>query len=33
MKFGERKPDEIVSYVADAMMEPRLMAGYQGDQA
>jgi hypothetical protein len=33
MKFGEKKPDEIVSYVADAMLEPRLMAWYQGDQA
>jgi hypothetical protein len=32
MKFREKKLDELVSYVADVMMEPRLMAWYQGDQ-
>ncbi|KIJ33932.1 hypothetical protein M422DRAFT_142230, partial [Sphaerobolus stellatus SS14] len=31
MKNAEKKPTEIVSYVADAMLEPRLMGWYQAD--
>jgi hypothetical protein len=26
MKFAEKKPDEIMSYITDAMLEPCLMA-------
>ncbi|KAH6876651.1 hypothetical protein BKA70DRAFT_1031243, partial [Coprinopsis sp. MPI-PUGE-AT-0042] len=32
-KFGKIADDEIVSHVADAMMEPRLMQWYQAGQA
>ncbi|KIJ38125.1 hypothetical protein M422DRAFT_97176, partial [Sphaerobolus stellatus SS14] len=33
MKHAEKKPSEIVSFVAEGMMEPRLVAWYYGDQA
>ena len=32
MKHAEKKEDEIVSFVAEAMMEPRLVAWYQAGQ-
>ena len=33
MKHAEKKPEEIVSFVAEAMQEPRLIAWYQAGQA
>ena len=33
MKHAEKKPTEIVSFVAEAMLEPRLIAWYQAGQA
>ena len=33
MKHAEKKPKEIVSFVAEAMLEPRLIAWYQAGQA
>jgi hypothetical protein len=33
MKHAEKKPAEIVSFVAEAMLEPRLVAWYQAGQA
>ena len=33
MKHADKKPDEIVSFVAEAMLEPRLIAWYQASQA
>ena len=33
MKHAKKKPTEIVSFVAEAMLEPRLIAWYQADQA
>jgi hypothetical protein len=33
MKHAEKKPTEIVSFVAEAMLEPRLVAWYQAGQA
>ena len=32
MKHAEKTPDEIVSFVAEAMLEPRLVAWYQAEQ-
>ena len=32
MKHAEKEPEEIVSYVAEAMLEPRLVAWYQAGQ-
>ena len=33
MKHADKKPTEIVSFVAEAMLEPRLVAWYQAGQA
>ena len=33
MKHAEKKPAEIVSFFAEAMLEPRLVAWYQAGQA
>ena len=33
MKHADKKPEEIVSFVAEAMLEPRLIAWYQAGQA
>ena len=33
MKHAEKKPEEIVSFVAEAMLEPRLVAWYQAGQS
>ncbi|KIJ38239.1 hypothetical protein M422DRAFT_176908 [Sphaerobolus stellatus SS14] len=33
MKHMEKKADVIVSFMTEGMMEPRLVAWYQGDQA
>jgi hypothetical protein len=33
MKHADKKPEEIVSFVAEAMLEPRLVAWYQAGQA
>ena len=33
MKHADKKPTEIVSFVAEAMLEPRLIAWYQAGQA
>lgn len=32
MKHAEKKPNEIVSFVAEAILEPRLIGWYQADQ-
>ena len=32
LKHAQIKPDEIVSFVADAMLDPRLVSWYHGDQ-
>ena len=33
MKHADKKPTEIVSFIAEAMLEPRLIAWYQAGQA
>ncbi|KAF8799619.1 hypothetical protein BYT27DRAFT_7120044 [Phlegmacium glaucopus] len=33
MKHAEKKPTEIVSFIAEAMLKPRLVAWYQAGQA